>query len=75
MLRHSPKVFFQTFLGEDKFREQLSQALALKLNFKTTQHANEKALLQIVKSRGSALELKQALQARGAIYGDLLDTS
>ena len=71
----SQGVFSNISGGDDKFREQLTQALALKINFKTTQHANEKALLQIIKSKGSAHELKQALQARAAVYGDLLDTA
>ena len=61
--------------GEDNFRDQLSQALALKLNFKTTQQANEKALRSLIKSNGSASELKQSLQARAAIYGAMLEPS
>ena len=58
---------------EDNFRDQITQALALKLNFKTTQQANEKALRSMLKSRGLATDLRQSLQARAAIYGDLLD--
>ena len=42
----------------DNFHDQLSQALALKLNFKTTQQANEKALTKLLKARGSASDLK-----------------
>ena len=61
--------------GEDNFKDQLSQALALQLNFKTTQQANEKALRSLLKSQGLATDLKQALQARAAVYGELLDTS
>ena len=61
--------------GADNFSGQLSQALALQLNFKTTQQANEKALRSLLKSQGLATDLKQALQARAAVYGDLLDTS
>ena len=53
----------------------MTQALALKLNFKTTQQANEKALRSLIKSSGLATDLKQALQARAAIYGGLLDPS
>ena len=59
--------------GNDNFKEYVSQALALKLNLKTTQQANEKALLDIKKSRGYSTGLKQASNARAAIYGDLLD--
>ena len=33
--------------GNDTFKEYVSQALALKLNLKTNQQANEKALLDI----------------------------
>ena len=61
--------------GTDNFNDQLSQALALQLNFKTTQQANEKALRSLLKSQGLATDLKQALQARAAVYGDLLDSS
>ena len=68
-------VFSNISGGDNNFREELTQALALKLNFKTTQHANEKALLRLLKSKGSAENLKQAVQARGAIYGELLDPS
>ena len=59
----------------NNFKDQLSQALALQLNFKTTQQANEKALRSLLKSQGLATDLKQALQARAAVYGGLLDTS
>ena len=62
-------------VGLDNFKDQLSQALALQLNFKTTQQANEKALRSLLKSQGLATDLKQALQARAAVYGELLDTS
>ena len=52
--------------------EEINQALALKLDLKTTQKANEKALASIITSRGSATDLRQALQARAAIYENLL---
>ena len=61
--------------GDEKYRDQLTQALALKLNFQTTQQANEKALHDLFKSKGPSPDLKQALQARAAIYGSLLDPS
>ena len=57
----------------DPFREQISQALAIKLNLKTTQHANENALGQVVKSK--SLTGGQTLQARAAIYDSLLSPS
>ena len=68
-------VFSNISRGEDNFKDHLTQALALKLNFKTTQHANEKALQKLVKAKGSADSLKQAVQARAAIYGESLDAS
>ena len=59
--------------GEDTFKEQVTQALALKLKLKTKQQANERALLTILKSKGFKVGLKQTLQARAAVYGDFLD--
>ena len=61
--------------GEDNFKEQFAQALALKLNFKTSQQANEKALRQLMNNKGSAYGVKQALQARAVIYDNILDPS
>ena len=57
------------------FNDQISQALALKLDLKTTQLVNEKALQKLAKAKGSAESLKQALQGRAAIYGVMLDPS
>ena len=59
--------------GGDLFRDAFTQTLALKLNLTTTQRANEKALLDMKNARGSPAGLKQALQARAALYGELLD--
>ena len=74
--RHEQKVCSQEYLGgEDNFKEQFTQALALKLNFKTSQQANEKALRQLLDKKGSAYGVKQALQARAAIYDNMLDPS
>ena len=56
------------FQFKDSFNDQISQALALKLDLKTTQLVNEKALQKLAKAKGSAESLKQALQARAAIY-------
>ena len=64
-------VFDLAAKGKDCFTEQL--ALALKLNLKTRQQANEKVLLSLVKSGGKNAGLKQVLQARAAVYGSLLD--
>ena len=55
------------------FSEQVSQALAIKLNLKTNQQANERALVQLVQAKARSGELKQALQARAAVYENLLD--
>ena len=57
----------------DTFSEQVSQALAIKLNLKTAQHANEKALGQLLQKGTCKGELKQTLQARAAVYGSQLD--
>ena len=57
----------------DNFSEQVSQALAIKLNLKTAQHANEKALGQLLQKGTCKGELKQTLQARAAVYGSQLD--
>ena len=61
--------------GCENFRDQLTSALALKLNFQTSQQANEKALHDLFKTKGPSPDLKQTLQARAAIYGSLLDPS
>ena len=61
--------------GDDTFKETVTQALALKLNLKTNQQANERALLNLLKSKGSTANLKQTLQSRAAIYGNSLDPS
>ena len=37
---------------DDNFKRQVSQALAIKLNLKTRQRANEKMLIEMVKSGG-----------------------
>ena len=70
---HTKGVFTGISGGEDNFKEQFAQALALKLNFKTSQQANEKALRQLLNAKGSAYALKQALQARAAVYEEMLD--
>ena len=62
-------------LSNDNFRSEVSQALALKLNLKTQQHANEKVLHEIVKSGGRCRTLKQAVQARAAVYDDVTEAS
>ena len=61
--------------SKDTFSEQVSQALAIKLNLKTTQHANEKALVMLLQADSYCGELKQTLQARAAVYGTQLDPS
>ena len=55
------------------FNEQVSQALAIKLNLKTIQHANERALERLEKDPTHRGDLKQTLQARAAIYNNILD--
>ena len=67
--------FFNLSQGGEPFKNELEQALALKLNLTTTQRANEKALTDLTKTSGSTAGLKQVLQARAALYGDLLEPS
>ena len=69
------KVYFVVYRRGDELKDKFAHALALKLNFATTQRANEKALKDLRDSNGSAAGLRQALQARAALYGDLIDPS
>ena len=72
----TPKVFFLICQqGGKPFKDEFAQALALKLNLTTAQRANEKALKDLTKSSGSSAGLKQAVQARAALYGELLEPS
>ena len=60
---------------DENFKNQVSQALALKLNLKTQQHANEKMFRSLSGSGGRCLTLKQALEARAAVYDEAADPS
>ena len=60
---------------DDSFKTDVSQALAIKLNLKTKQHANKKVLHKLIQSGGSCTSLKQALQARAAVYGEVAEPS
>ena len=55
---------------DNEFQSEVSQALALKLDLKTRQHANDKMLTKLIRSGGKCSALKQAVQARAAIYGE-----
>ena len=55
---------------DGEFQSEVSQALALKLDLKTRQHANDKMLNKLIRSGGNCSSLKQAVQARAAIYGE-----
>ena len=68
-------IFSNLCRGGESFKDEIAQALALKLNLTTTQRANEKALAELSKSRGKTAGLKQAVQARAALYGELLEPS
>lgn len=57
----------------NNFHQQVQQALAIKLNLKTRQHANERVLRGLLKSGGRCGTLKQAVQARAAIYDEVMD--
>ena len=65
----------QNIYPDDSFKSEICQALALKLNLKTQQHANEKVLNEIVKLGGRCRTLKQAVQARAAVYDETADPS
>ena len=52
---------------KNNFHEEVQQALAIKLNFKTRQHANERVLRGLLKSGGRCGTLKQARQARAGV--------
>ena len=55
---------------DGEFQSEVSQALALKLDLKTRQHANDKMLNKLIRSGGNCSSLKQAVKARAAIYGE-----
>ena len=61
------------FGSYNSFSEQVSQALAIKLNLKTVQQANERAFEKLYKEKLNNGCLKQTLQARAAVYSNLLD--
>ena len=60
-------------ITDNNFRQEVPQALAIKLNLKTHQHANEKVLRSIVATGGRCRTLKQAVQARAAVYDESVD--
>ena len=68
-------IFSNLSAGGEPFKEEFAQALALKLNLSTAPRANEKALTDLTKTSGSSAGLKQASQARAALYGELLEPS
>ena len=57
------------------FHQEVQQALAIKLNLKTRQHANERVLRGLLRSGGRCGTLKEAVQARAAIYDEIVDPS
>ena len=72
----TPKALFLICLGGgETFKDEITHALALQLNLTTTQRANEKALAELAKTSGKTAGLKEAIQARAALYGELLDPS
>ena len=68
-------IFSNLCIWGEPFEDEIAQALALKLNLTTAQRANEKALTDLTKSNGASAGLKQAVQARAALYGELLEPS
>ena len=61
--------------SDKALHDNLTWAMAQKLNVGSAQHSNEKALLNILKEKGAVTDLKQALKARAAVYGASLDPS
>ena len=59
----------------EQLHNDLSQAVALKLNLKTHQHANEKMLQMLMGTGGQRAVLKQAVQARADVYEQVADPS
>ena len=53
--------------AHDMFYDHVTQALALQLNLKTTQQANEKALSTLTKAKGS-LPVSNRLYRHGQLY-------
>ena len=68
-------IFSNLCRGGDSFKDEIAQALELKLNLTTTQRVNEKALSELTKTSGKTAGLKQAIQARAALYRELLEPS
>ena len=66
-------IFSNLARGGESFKDEIAQALALKLGATTTQHANEKSLRELTKTNGKKAGLKQSVQARAALYGELLE--
>ena len=58
---------------DDNFKTEVSQALVIKLDLKTRQHAHKKVLQKMIRSGGSCPSLKQAVQARAAVYGEVME--
>ena len=46
---------------DSNFQNEVSQALAIKLDLKTTQHAKSKALQKLIKAKGVCPTLKPAV--------------
>ena len=59
----------------DAFRDNLALAMAQKYNLGSAQQVNEKALKAVRTSKGVAADLKQAVKARAAVYGQLLNSA
>ena len=59
----------------NNFHQEVQQALAIKLNLKTRQHANERVLRGLLRTGGRCGTLKEAVQARAAIYDEIVDPS
>ena len=59
--------------GQKQETSELAWAIAQKYMLSSAQQFNEKTLKTVLKNKGACADLKQALKARAAVYGQLLD--
>ena len=61
------------FGSGEKQDSDLAWAIAQKYMLSSAQQFNEKSLKTVLKNKGACTDLKQALKARAAVYGQLLE--
>ena len=60
-------------VGPKQETSELAWAIAQKYMLSSARQFNEKTLKTVLKNKGACADLKQALKARAAVYGQLLD--